>query len=448
MKEYCYFIENQCERINYYITDTCDELKTISKMDMYLQRKDDHWYECYAKLYDDELPYVEQLKLFRADFNKWSEECKSVYPEGNFNHFHPKAYNTNNNMIMCFYKKYGTTKLKEYNPDPIDFTESYYSEKTPNSGIQVLAQQGLMDSWGYDFSAYYAHIMGDSRLNFYFPIKSGKQTNYTLDKLLSIYRKNKNKPTHQKLPFGYYMINIKSTHPDVIKVFNFSAKSCYTHTSVIFAFQYKQIYKFEFEMVDNVEYNAYIYADKDIVKSSDMFGLWFEKTEFFKKQLPQNKLIKYLSKGLWGRLTQFNREFITEDELLERNDVSIKEDSTKPYYLLEWHNNKSIEIVNKSSLYKHNLARIKSFITAYTRDYIARLIIKEKIHDKVIRVYTDNITLTEPHEFTTMEYVPISEKKTTGKIYWKSCSTYFFHCSQCNQFYKYCPTGCVGCNNS
>ena len=62
-----------------------------------------------------------------------------------------------------------------------------------------------------------------------------------------------------------------------------------------------------------------------------------------------------------------------------------------------------------------NLARIKSFLTAYTRDYVGRMILKEKIHDKIIRIHTDGIVLSEPHDFT-LDYKPIPEAKTTGKI--------------------------------
>lgn len=440
----CYYIENECERVNYYITDDSDELRTIKKADMKLN-PDDKWYECYGNIYDDELPYQEQLILFRKDFNKWVDEIKSMYNEDNYNYFDAKKYYNNHLMIKCFFSKYSSKKIKSLNIDDITKTECIYQEQCYNAGIIQLFKQGLSDCYGYDFSGYYQNIMGNKDFEVYFPIKSGKEYKYTFEEILTMYQKNKNKELKDKLPFGYYRIKIKSSHPDVLKVFTFSTNNCYTHISLIFALQYRNLYKFEFEMIDE-EYNVYLYHKKSLIKSSDLFGEWFEQLSVFKKAFPKNKLIKYLGSSLWGRIIQFNRQFLTIDEVMDREDISSDINGSKPYYIKEHHNDKSIEIVNKSNMYKMpNLARIKSFLTAFTRDYVARTIIKEKIHDKIIRIHTDGLVLSEQHNFT-LDYKPIPEDKTTGKIYWKSTNTYFHQCNKCNNFYKYTSNLCPDCN--
>lgn len=442
----CYYIQNECERVNYYITDDSDELKTIKKMDMKLN-KSDKWIECYSLKtlgYDEDLEYIEILKLFRTDFNKWNEEMKSLYPENNYHHFNPKNYSNNHLMVKCLFDKYSSKLIKQLGIQEISKTEAKYQESTYTAGIIQLFKTGLSDCYGYDFSGYYQNIMGNKSINFYIPIKEGKEKKYTLGDLCVIYRKNKNRETHEKLPFGYYFVSIKSTHPDVKKVFAFSEDNCYTHTSLIFALQYKNLYKFEIEMLD-LEYNSLIYDKKDIIKASDLFGEWFEIVSIYKKAFPKNKIIKYLGSSLWGKLSMFNRQFITIEEWEQRDDIGSSINDKETYYVKEHHNNKSIEIINRTNMYKNNLARLKSFITAYARDYVGRMIITEKIHDKVIRIHTDGITLLEPHEFK-LEYKPIPEKKSTGWIYWNSNTTYYHKCDKCNEFYKYCSIGCPECN--
>lgn len=443
MVEYCYYIEDDALRINYYITDTSDELKQINKLEK--NKNDSKWYECYGKIYEDELSVIEKLKQFRKDFNQWSDEIQELCDPNIYDYFNPKNYGSNNAMVTCLFLKYSKKIINKYNASQIGNFEASYQERTHNGGITYLSECGLYDSYGYDFSGYYQNILGNEKLDFYFPINEGKQKYYTFDELLEIYKRNKHSNYYEKLPFGYYDIKITSEHPDVRKVFCFSEKECYTHTSLSFCIQYRQLYKFKFEMAKK-EFNAYIYDKKHIIKGSEIFNEWFRIIKIWKEELPKNKMVKHLSSSLWGQLIRFNRQFINLEELLERNDISRDiNDDNATYYIKEYKSDKSIEIVNKSCMYKNNLARIKSFLTAYARDYIGRMIIKEKIHDKVIRIYTDGIVLSEPHTFEG-DYIPQVDSKTTGKIFWKSKSTFYYYCQDCNRFYDHNKKLCPDCN--
>jgi len=88
---------------------------------------------------------------------------------------------------------------------------------------------------------------------------------------------------------------------------------------------------------------------------------------------------------------------------------------------------------------------MKSFITSRGRDYIARLIMKENIIDRIIRVQTDGIVLDEEHDFSNNIYYPIPEQKTTGRIRFYNVNNYYHVCSICKNEYRYrnahiCPT--------
>lgn len=443
MVEYCYYIEDDSERINYYITDTSDELKQIKKLDK--SNKATKWFECYGKIYDDNLQIIEKLKLFRKDYNQWSDEIKDLYDAEIYDYFNPKDYGSNNAMVMCLFLKYTKKLINKYDPKPIGNFEASYQERTHNGGITYLSERGLYDCYGYDFSGYYQNILGNEKLDFYLPIREGKQKHYTIEKLFEIYKNSRHSKYYEKIPFGYYDVKITSEHNDAKKVFCFSDKDCYTHLSLSFCIQYRVLYKFKFEMA-NKEFNAYIYEQKDIVKSSTIFNDWFRIIKSWKEKLPKNKIVKHLSSSLWGQLIRFNRQFITIDELLERNDVSRDiNDDEATYYIKEYKSDKSIEIIDKNCMYKNNLARIKSFLTAFSRDYIGRMIIKEKIHDKIVRIYTDGLVLTEQHNFEG-DYVPIVDSKTTGKIFWNSISTYYYQCQECNRFYNHNKSICPDCN--
>ncbi len=431
-----YCVENEQERFCYYITDESDELKQISLLE---KQKDsiNRYYDVYD-VYDEDLSTYEKLKLFKKDFTDWTEQIKSLYSIDNYNYFDAKQYHNNSVMVMCFFKKYSTKVMKDLGLERIDRIESSYIERTPNGGRQYLKKKGLYENChGYDYSSYYANILGNKNIGFEFPTKSGKQTKYTFEELKDLYKK-------KKLPFGYYDIKITSEHPDILKVFTFSSEHCYDHTSLSFCLRYYNLYKIKFEMT-NKEFNAYIYDKKDIIKSSKIFGSWFDTIRDMKTKLPKNRIIKHLSSSIWGHLIQFNRIFLSLDEIMDRDDISRNKDDNCKYLIVKHNNDTSIEVIDKENLYKNGgIARIKSFIASFNRDYLSKMIINEKIYDKIIRIHTDGIVLSESHKFDESSYYPIPESKTTGNLFFVSLNEYYNQCLKCQNFYncrnyKVCP---------
>ena len=104
----------------------------------------------------------------------------------------------------------------------------------------------------------------------------------------------------------------------------------------------------------------------------------------------------------------------TEYKLLEESYNKINDNEITTTYV----------VIKTSNPYTHELARLKPFLTSYSRMQMAEIITDENILADVVRIHTDNICLTKPHDFTHYTYYPIEEKKTSGNIIWNSCNTY------------------------
>ena len=145
-----------------------------------------------------------------------------------------------------------------------------------------------------------------------------------------------------------------------------------------------------------------------MIKSSEIFGLWFENYKIFKDSLPKNKIVKHLASSLWGSLTSYKREYITKDQLIKREfEIGKKTDNTKSYYIERYDNDFKIVIINKNDCFKNPLARIKSILTAFGRNYIRKLIIKNKLYKNIIKIQTDGLILDKPYDFSNDVYNPI-----------------------------------------
>ena len=97
---------------------------------------------------------------------------------------------------------------------------------------------------------------------------------------------------------------------------------------------------------------------------------------------------------------------------------------------------------------KNPLARIKSFLTAFGRNYIRKLIIDNKLYKNIVKIQTDGIILDKPFEFSKDAYNPISEDKSTGSLYFVSLNEVYHKCNggNCENFFKYKNTKfCENC---
>ena len=134
-------------------------------------------------------------------------------------------------------------------------------------------------------------------------------------------------------------------------------------------------------------------------------------------------MFKHSLSSIWGTLTQKNHLTRTEEQCIEQNLYY-------DFYNAEWiirnvcYNNDGseyFELVNSQKPYLHNLARIKAYLSSYSRIKTARIALKKL--DKVLRIHTDSITFTEPLNYKGITGL-LCENKTTGLICWKNVNSY------------------------
>jgi hypothetical protein len=220
--------------------------------------------------------------------------------------------------------------------DDIDSIEYEWIEACNNAGLNYCAP-GKYDCYGYDYSSQYPSILASEQ--FQIATKKGIQKTIT---------------TLAKLEVGFYKVRIISDDIRFKKVFGFSKKHVYTHTSLMFALmcKNKEGYNIDIELIKE-DNNCYIYESK--TKGSNIFGKWFKYMFELKEKYPESKLlIKLITSSLWGRLCEFNRLFKTDEEIVEQNlDVSLKYDKSHKYYIRSTKTNRKgddlCELINSKS---------------------------------------------------------------------------------------------------
>ena len=299
-------------------------------------------------------------------------------------------------------------KIMNDEHEDIDIIEDKWFKGCFNGGLQYC-KPGTYDCHGYDFSNYYASILGDS--NFQIPSKRGQEK--TIDKF--IFKNNL-----LSISPGFYHVKITCDNADVKKCFNFSKNHVYYSQYLKFAYnELKDKFNMKFELILDGEPNAYVYAYKDFVKTKSIFRYWYDDIVSLKKQLPKNILVKMISSSAWGHLSRRHKKIICENDLTNEMgytddykykiiDVGINEDSSLYY-----------KVIDVQKPYKYNI-RLKPFITSFGRIQTARIALENL--DNVIRIHTDGIAFDKPITTDLPNFIP--EKKTTGRIQFNNVRDY------------------------
>ena len=390
---------------------------------------------------------LEDLKRYRDDFNKWAlelVELKNTDDKKKALKINYKKYYKHESAVMLVFGMRSSKVLKSLSIENILFNEFYIYEMCNNGALMTLSndyKNKVAESFGYDYSSYYPTLLasnfytspnkkvGQSFLgdDFKIPIKQGKFISLDIEDKYDNHLKLKTYD-YTQLKYGIYSCEI-TCDSDFKKVFAFNKNNYYTHYDVIFACKNKH----NGVKISELK-SVLIYEEEDLIYSHEIFKDWYYDLSKLKKDYPKNKLLKHVFSSLWGSLIRFKRDFKEDGEIFEidASDIVSKE-HTKYNVINEKHykcdKNKTkkktiYEIIESDKPYTHNLARLKPFFTAFTRVNIGELCIKENILSDVIRIHTDNITLTKPHDFTKLKYYPIKEDKTTGTFLWKNVNKY------------------------
>lgn len=403
----------QIGQMIYFIDDDSDDLYEQTLKEKLEEAKAQYNYYESFKGYE---ATHESLIQFKQDFTRWNNEIKSV-PHCSIDY--TKYYNNESAVTMIFKSK-ATIAIKTLNCEPVTYKEFAYFERCNNGGLITLDEQYKnipTQSYGYDFSSFYPSML--AMKGFQIPIKEGKLKHYS-------------ELNYDNLQYGIYKVKITSNDPNFKKLFAFSPNHYYTHYSLQYAYEHKERFNISFELITDCDHNALVY-DK-LVESTKIFKPWYNYLMTIKKQFPKNKLVKHLLSSLWGMLIKFNREFYEEDEFFDLDVSELDDDEETEYKLINEKRYKDenyetgvrllYEVVSSSKPYVNELSRLKSFFVSFCRAHVGDLVISEDLINKVIRIHTDGLVFTEPHDFTHLFYYPIPEDKTTGEIVWENVNRY------------------------
>jgi hypothetical protein len=403
INKYYYKIGNEI----HYITDSNNNIK-IEKL-----KEKNKWSSNYYEAGKGYETNLISLIKYRTDFNKWADEI-----ETDINY---KKYRSHDDAVLYVFQSKSTKILNELKIEPVIYNEFHFIESCSNGGLISLdysIKNKEIQTYGYDFSAFYPNLLANFDLQI--PIKTGKPQII----------KSLNFP----LKYGIYKVNITSENPDFYKLFSFSKNNYYTHYSLNWCNKYKEKFNIKISLLED---NALIY--ENLAETNKIFSCWFKHLSKLKVKYPDNKLIKRLMSSLWGSICQYKREFFDDiDEL----DISYKNDKDETEYkLLEEIYYKSdcniktrYSVIKSNSPYTNCLARLKPFLTSYARLQMAEMIIEEDIIKDIIRIHTDNVCLSKPHNFKHLVYYPIEEAKTTNLTKWYSANTSDIYCNICKKW--------------
>lgn len=345
----------------------------------------------------------EDLKRYCIDIKVASDEL-STASSIKFNYIEPLVmkngktyYRTHQTNIETVFKMKSKGLYDSH--EPIDIIEDTWFNRCNNGGLQFCEPGVYETCHGYDFSNFYASILGDSDLQI--PTKQGKQVFF--DKL------------PDKLVPGFYHIKITSNDPRMCKVFTFSSNNVYHYLSLKFALELKEIHQFQidFELKTDVQYNAYIYDFKDQVRTKTIFKNWYKHVILaLKKEFPKNMLTKMLSSSLWGHLSRRNIICVNEENI---DDYDAGLNPSCEYSIVDYvtkADGSSYYTLIKNSNPCHFNIRLKPFITAFGRNMTAKVALIDL--NNVIRIHTDGLCFKTPQTFeiTNLKI----EEKFTGKV--------------------------------
>ena len=175
-------------------------------------------------------------------------------------------------------------------------------------------------------------------------------------------------------------------------------------------------------MNNDLEYNAYLYEDSDLIYTKDIFGTWFNELNAFKQKHPKNKLIKHLMSSLWGALSRKNTIYVKEDDLGEYEYGFSSQQNTE-YVCTSCSNNFSNQyytLSKRNDPYKFNI-RLKPFLLSYSRSIMTEIAYNNS-PTEIIRIMVDNIVYKSEVSFN-VENMTV-EDKSTGLINFKNVDFY------------------------
>ena len=379
----------------------------------------------------------EGLKNYYNDLIESSKELqKSTKGNSNFSGFDYLFSYTNSLAVIKFFESYCKFRVQKYNLEDITCDEVKDIER-PNNGGRIYAKEmdDFEEIYSIDRNSFYQYCMGSpsKKNNFQIPINSGERMK--IDKL-----------DLKNLKYGIYHVKITSDHKYKDRLFTFSTSNWYHYYDLLALetiIDYKNNkFKFEYELLNNGEYNCRIY-DKTIL-SSTIFNFWYEKLNKaqYYTQIDEegneikikNCLVKTLSSRCWGTIN--SRDYtdkIDYDEWIKhKKDKYANKKVSRMFDLGE---KTIVYLTHKDSnnIYKVNNVRVKGFLNSYCRYMMTKHVLNYGVKN-VVRMHTDSISFNKK---ITLDKDDVElfkeEKKTSGCIKFLNKTNWIKKCPVCKK---------------
>jgi hypothetical protein len=155
-----------------------------------------------------------------------------------------------------------------------------------------------------------------------------------------------------------------------------------------------------------------------------------------------NWLVKTLISQAWGTLSRYKKIRVTKEESAEYDWEHLKDASMTEkyeYYAHSYENGVFTMIEAKKAFVHGGLARIKPFLTEYSRGFVFNMLSTHDLAKDVVRCHTDGICFKRPINFPSMklDYFPIPEAKSTGTLVFHNLNCYNHVCLDCKAEYSF-----------
>lgn len=344
--------------------------KTITQEEFLQIRKKPRDYTHLLIRKDDKDLNMRQLNM--------EQQIKLIYEEGNY------LKNLTSGRINLF--KTGSTRKtaeqlfndlcqKHDFPETIGEKETYILEKLKH-GALIWGKKGFKGDLihKYDICSQYPSIMASKTCKF--ALKAPEFFNMTKDDFLQ----------KDNLSYGAYHVQVNSVIDPRLAREN--CLNWYTHIELNYM---KHYLHYELELVEDGETNAMIYTN--LTQASTIFEPFV--TYLFKYKKQGIKQIKKYLNILWGALCKKNDIEVKCEEVFEDSVITMLKPKFKERKMMTNNFQDTICTVHKKEKkFETNYGRIQSFLVAYGRIKISRIILPNV--ENLIRTHTDSLFLTAP----------------------------------------------------
>lgn len=304
----------------------------------------------------------------------------------------------------------------------IDRREFIMLENCLSCGLMTLDRAYLktpFQSYGSDYSKYYYQMMRKIR------IPESAPMFYVMEEI-----------DYNKLDFGFYRVRVNCTNADFGKVFNFNKTHHYSHNTLK--------YNITFTLLPpDSEYNYNMVHYEKTVELKTLMKNWFQVMDKLLKECgKKNWLVKSLISQAWGTLSKYKKHYVKKENSSEYDWEHLKDISPTDTYKFYAHSyeNGVYTMIEAKKAYTHGgVARIKPFLTEFSREFVFNMLSTHDLAKDVVRIHTDGICFKRPINFPALklDYFPIPEDKSTGTMIFYNLNCYYHVCTECNAEYPF-----------